>query len=288
MIAKTENSCPICQSTLNYVFTATVLRRYDVKYFYCTSCGLTKTEDPYWLGEAYQDAVAGADTGLVQRNLSIASKLSVLLYYGFDPHGRYVDIAGGYGMLVRLMRDIGFDFYWADKYCRNELARGFEVERTEGPFTALTAFEVLEHLPNPCEWLQGQLQSFGGRSIIFSTLTYEGTAPPDPSWWYYAFETGQHISFYQRRTLRFIGEQLGLDYWNLRGLHVLSANTSKGSLLMRLLAHPRLSAYLSDPLSFYVKRRMTSLTFSDHEALTMRGLAIQESSRVKGGCQYDQ
>jgi len=265
VITKTGSSCPICQSTLDYVFTATVLRRYDVKYYYCANCGLTKTEDPYWLEEAYQDAVAAADTGLVQRNLAMVSRLSVLLYYGFDPYGRYADIAGGYGMLVRLMRDIGFDFYWDDKYCRNELARGFEVEPMKGPFTALTAVEVLEHLSDPCGWIQGQLRYYGANSIICTTMTYEGTAPPDRSWWYYSFETGQHISFYQRRTLQFIGQRLGLGYWHLHGLHVLSDNTLRSNtLLTRLLAYPGLSAYLLTPLSFYVKRKMNSMTFSDH------------------------
>ena len=268
MMTKTGSSCPICQSTLNYVFAAKVLRRYDVKYFYCGSCGLTKTEDPYWLEEAYQDAVAAADTGLVRRNLAISSRLAALLYYGFDPHGRYADIAGGYGLLVRVMRDIGFDFFWDDKYCRNELARGFETELVKGPFTALTAFEVLEHVSDPCGWIQDKLCSYGASSIIFMTGTYEGTAPPDPSWWYYSFETGQHISFYQRRTLQIIGARLGLGYWYLHGLHVLSANTPRNSaLLTRLSAYPRLSAYLSIPLSFYVKKRMTTKTFSDNKAL---------------------
>ena len=75
-----------------------------------------------------------ADTGLVMRNLDIAKKLATLLYFGFDPRARYVDVAGGYGMLTRLMRDDGFDFHWDDKFCANLLARGFEADTGPAAF----------------------------------------------------------------------------------------------------------------------------------------------------------
>jgi len=80
---------------------------------------------PYWLDEAYGDAISVLDTGLIQRNLHIAERLAPLLYFLFDHKAPYLDVAGGYGMLVRLMRDIGFDFYWSDKYCRNLFAECF-------------------------------------------------------------------------------------------------------------------------------------------------------------------
>ena len=67
--------------------------------------------------------IADADTGLVSRNLGIARRLAGLLYFGFDPKARYLDFAGGYGLLTRLMRDRGFNFYWHDLYCENVFAR---------------------------------------------------------------------------------------------------------------------------------------------------------------------
>ncbi len=254
--------CPVCQGAMAHMFNALVLRRYTVGYFRCDDCGFITTEDPYWLGEAYTDAIVAADTGVVQRNLAISEKLSVLLYYGFDPCGRYVDIAGGYGMLVRLMRDVGFDFYWEDKHCRNEFARGFEANQWAGPFTALTAFEVLEHVADPCAWLSEKLRVYGAQSIICTTETYEGVLPPGLSWWYYSFETGQHISFYQRRTLQIIAERLGLRYWDFNGLHVLSGTKPKNSVMLKAL-----SGHFTVLLSLYVKRRMVSKTFTDHQVV---------------------
>jgi len=36
---------------------------------------------------------------------------------------------------------------------------------------------------------------------IFTTELFEGTPPAPSHWWYYSFETGQHIAFFQRRAL---------------------------------------------------------------------------------------
>ena len=88
------------------------IKKYDVSYFQCQQCWLLQTEEPYWLDEAYTSAIIIVDTGLTQRNISIASKLAVLIYFKFESTSTYLDIAGGYGMLWRLMRDYGFDFFW--------------------------------------------------------------------------------------------------------------------------------------------------------------------------------
>jgi hypothetical protein len=46
------------------------------------------------------------------RNISIAKKLAGILYFMDKRRGRgkYLDVAGGHGMLTRIMRDYGFDF----------------------------------------------------------------------------------------------------------------------------------------------------------------------------------
>jgi 2-polyprenyl-3-methyl-5-hydroxy-6-metoxy-1,4-benzoquinol methylase len=56
------------------------------------------------------------------------------------------------------MRDRDFDFYWSDKYSENLLARGFAANH--GPYGVAVAFEVLEHLPNPIEFLRESKQPF--------------------------------------------------------------------------------------------------------------------------------
>jgi Methyltransferase domain len=140
----------------------------------------------------------------------------------FSGKGKYVDLAGGYGLLTRLMRDMGFDYYWTDRYAQNVLARGFEgtVGGSER-YQAATAFEVLEHLEDPVEFIRQAFSSTQCSAFFFSTVLYAGAEPPQ-SWWYYTQGTGQHISFFHRRTLEYISNKLGLRLYSRGSFHLLS------------------------------------------------------------------
>ena len=216
--------CPICSGQMKLSFTAQVLRKYSARYEVCDRCGFLRAHAPHWLDEAYSSAIAAADTGLVARNFALAAKIAGVLYWvmGERGAGRYLDAAGGYGMLTRLMRDMGFDFYWADKYCENLLVPGFEYQPELGQCLAVTAVEVLEHLADPLAFIGETLSASGAPSLIFTTELYEGAPPRPDEWWYYTFETGQHIGFFQRRTLENIGRRLGLHLASANGIHILA------------------------------------------------------------------
>lgn len=247
---------------MKYSFTETVLGKYKVSYFHCLDCGFLRTEEPYWLDEAYNRAISAADTGLLQRNLVIAAKLAAILYFCFDAEGSFVDVAGGYGALTRLMRDIGFDFYWEDRYCENLLAIGFESDKSGPSIRALTAFEVLEHVPDPLDFLSSLMLRFRTRNVIFSTETYRGPSPPDSQWWYYAFRTGQHVAFYRKETLQKIAQRLNLNFFSARGIYALSERVLPNRLLLAML-----SGKLAFPLAAYIRWRLGSRTMSDHSKL---------------------
>ena len=110
--------------------------------------------------------------------------------------GDVVDHAGGYGILVRLLRDAGVDARWRDKYCENLLARGFEA--TDEPCDLLTAFEVLEHLVDPVRDLSRMLHE--APAVLASTELIMTAQTPPPGWWYYGPEHGQHVGFFRRST----------------------------------------------------------------------------------------
>lgn len=257
-------TCPICSGLMRPAFTAHVLSKYQADYEVCDACGFLRAHAPYWLDEAYSSAIAAADTGLVMRNISLACKVATVLYWGMNERGegRYLDAAGGYGMLTRLMRDLGFNFYWQDKYCDNLLVPGFEYKVALGSCRAVTAMEVLEHLTDPVAFIQETLASAGAQTLLFTTELYVGEPPRPEAWWYYAFPTGQHIGFYQRRTLEALGARLGLCLSSANGLHILSKEPVNEQLLKLLT-----NRWTSRLGPWWIRRRLGSKTMSDHERM---------------------
>lgn len=238
-------------------FEQRVLHRYEVTYFACSNCGLVQTESPYWLDEAYSNAIADSDTGIIVRNSSIARKLSAIIYLCLDRDGTYLDSAGGYGLLARMMRDAGFDFYWHDEYAENLFAKGFQQADMPSTPVAVTAFEVLEHVVDPRAFLEDALSSTSTGTVVLSTELFAGAPPLPGDWWYYMPETGQHISFYQRRTLEELARQLGVNLYSNNDLHVFSRNPISDRKFR--LATGRWSW----PLSLYIRTRLPSKTFDD-------------------------
>ncbi len=257
-------NCPVCYSHASLAFNATVLKRHKAEYFVCSNCAYLFTPKPYWLDEAYTSAIASTDTGLVKRNISISSKLASILYFGMNERGqgRYKDIAGGYGMLTRMMRDLGFNFYWEDKYCSNLLAQGFEYRKDHGTCDTVTAFEVLEHVTNPVSFIEAAMLEAGADTIIFSTVLYDGP-PPDPNeWWYYGFSTGQHIGFFQKKTLQTIAKKLGLNFSTANKLHILSKRKINNNYI-KIISNEVFSRLIC----YWIQFRLGSKSTSDHEAM---------------------
>jgi hypothetical protein len=258
--------CPICSNRMTDSFKATVLNKYDALYKVCGTCGFLRADNPYWLDEAYAQTIADADTGLVMRALSLAPRIAGALYWAIGERGagRYLDTAGGYGMLTRLMRDVGFDFYWYDEYCENKLAPGFSFQQGSGPCRAVTAIEVFEHLSDPKSFVEKALTMAGSDTLIFTTLLYRG-APPPQSWWYYSFATGQHIGFFQRGTLQRLASELAMQFVSANGIHVFSRSRIDDNVL-RFATHRAIAL----GMVWWIRKQMGSKTMADHKLLLKR------------------
>jgi hypothetical protein len=200
------------------VFDAQILGKYQVEYHHCDRCGLLQTEAPYWLEEAYSSAINVSDTGVMARSIAQSRTVSSIILTCFDRHARFVDHGGGYGIFTRLMRDRGFDYYWADPQAKNLVARGFEFDGS-GAVEAVTSLETFEHFVEPREEIAKILRI--SDSVIFSTELRPEKVPNPEEWWYYGREHGQHIAFYSRKTMEHIGKVFGLNYYYCGSLHLM-------------------------------------------------------------------
>jgi len=183
-----------------------VLGKYEVDFHRCTSCGLIVLPEPTWLDEAYASAIYDGDSGLLRRCRLMSTLTTTLIRSERLSDGRFLDWAGGYGALTRMMRDKGFDYYTTDAYATNLLAPGYEGDESSS-YDLVTAFEVVEHISDPVAELE-KLAAVNDR--LFFTTRLQPAIPPRPSeWYYYALESGQHITFHTQRSLEVLAERLG-------------------------------------------------------------------------------
>jgi hypothetical protein len=82
------------------------------------------------------------------------------------------------------------------------------------------------------------------KNILFSTELY-GETPPNPDkWWYYGLDHGQHISFYNLKTLRYIADKYGLNiYSNGKNLHLLTSKNLNNFLFKSILKFKKVGLF---------------------------------------------
>ena len=254
--------CTICQSTARLHCQALVLDKYMVQYYQCSQCEFIFTEQPYWLDEAYAtSAITRLDIGSVQHNVLMAGVTQAVITTWLDSRAKFIDYGGGYGMLVRHMRDRGFDFYRHDRYCQNLFANSFDLTDVP-PFRAelITAFEVMEHLPNPVADIETMLSLTD--TILFTTSVQPRPDVTPASWWYFHPQAGQHIALFSRASLYALARRFGLHYcWNRQNVHLFSRK-AVSKTLFRAITHPRLTGIVNT-----IRRHPPSLLLTDYNRL---------------------
>jgi hypothetical protein len=195
-------SCRCCNNKVYKIFSGELLKK-EVQYFECENCGYVQTETPTWLDKAYANPISPYDTGIMERNVGNSRLVSGVIKLLKIKDSTVVDFAGGYGILVRLLRDRGINALWSDGYCKNLLATGFEYENQEAELA--TAFEVFEHFVEPQIEL---IKLFNiSPNILISTCIIPTPTPKPKDWWYFGQEHGQHIGFYRLKTLKYLAEK---------------------------------------------------------------------------------
>ena len=264
--------CRVCCAASDPFGAATVLGKYHVEYFRCRDCQFLQTETPYWLDEAYRDAIISTDVGLIRRNERDARIVSRVLRYLYPDAQRCVDYGGGYGMFTRMMRDRGHDFAHYDPFCDNLFAAGLETDLKSERFDVVTAFEVLEHLAEPHQDLS-QLDAAADHWLV-STLTVPSPTPPLGQWWYYALEGGQHVALWSDRALQAVASQYQRHLVSTRGgLHLFSRRP-----VGRRWAAWLISGKLARVLDRWRRRR--SLLARDYRRALEATVANQQTGRA--------
>jgi hypothetical protein len=195
--------CRLCSNKNSTPIFSGLIFNNVIKYYNCITCGYVQTEQPYWLEKAYTSAINTCDTGIMSRNQSNVGLTLATLSSINKISGTVVDYAGGYGILVRLLRDRGVEALWTDPYCQNLLAVGFEFENRNADL--VTAFEAFEHFVDPLIETE-KLFSIAPNLLISTYLIATPTPEPD-QWWYYGLDHGQHIGFFRLETLKFIAKK---------------------------------------------------------------------------------
>jgi 2-polyprenyl-3-methyl-5-hydroxy-6-metoxy-1,4-benzoquinol methylase len=230
--------CKICSHNTELFSEGIILEKHKIKYYKCSNCGFIQTEEPYWLNESYSEAINRSDVGYVTRNLLYSKFTKLIISVFFNSKLKFVDFGSGYGLFVRLMRDYGLDYYWQDKYCENIFAKDFAAgELKEKSYELLTAFEVFEHIVNPLKEIKEMLKF--SNSIFFSTYLIPNNYPKPGDWWYYALDTGQHISFYSPRTMQYLAKENDLNFYsNGRNFHLLTKKKVSAILFKLITFYP--------------------------------------------------
>ncbi len=210
---------------------------------------------------------AGSEQGVLSENKELLPRSAKIFkqaipYFDIKKEGRLLDIGCANGELLRCFhslaphwKTVGFEI---DDKCRQEVESipGVEMfasgslNTLDKPFDIITLIHVLEHLPNPKQWLMDlhRLLKPGGLVLI---------QVPDPKQNPYNLLVADHCSHFLMSDLIHIAQQAGYevvtysDKWVLREFSLLIRLPCSGSRAVSLdLPQDKTAAYPAKSLQW--------------------------------------
>jgi SAM-dependent methyltransferase len=179
-----------------------------VYYHRCDGCGLIFTNAfDHWSKADYLQHIYNDDYVLVDPDyIDVRPEGNAVFILDFIRKGHALtclDYGGGNGKLTALLREGGVDAHTWDPMDEAGNAP------PSGSFDFISAFEVLEHTPEPVATVEQALGLLNERGVLlFSTLTIDHVPPRGMDNWYIAPRNG-HITLYTKRSLQTMFAALG-------------------------------------------------------------------------------
>ena len=197
-----NSNCKICSDPVR------VIHNDDIKYFYCPSCRFI-FKDKKFIPSPEKEKQR-----YMTHNNDISNKGYVEMLENFikktTPHvdsGKKHVLDYGCGnnpVLAALLQEKGYKVDTYDKYFAPE-----KTYRTK-KYDIVTLTEVIEHIEDPLDTLNELRRIINkGGIIAIMTLFHPENTQEFKSWWYKRDFT--HISFYSRKTLKYIAEILNMQ-----------------------------------------------------------------------------
>jgi len=209
------STCVFCDcDRLEPQFALPILGR-SAQWMRCGRCRSIQVSRVDWLDEAYRDLGVNIDTGCAQRSILCSLYVRAMRAAGLlGRRGKVIDFGAGNGLLVRLLRDQGFEALGYDRYVRAIDCAGFTVETldagTHHEAELVTAIDVLEHLPYPRRTLADIAANLAPQGLVLLRTPLCQPKVHGVDWEHLGGEHGQHISFATREGLQHLAESAGL------------------------------------------------------------------------------
>ncbi len=218
-----------------------------VTYFRCLSCQCTFTDlIDDWTEEQvaryiYNEDYSLVDPGYVdQRPLDQANQMAEML--DGCQNLNILDYGSGSGKFAKLMMERGFRSVTSyDPFS--------SPRRPSGLFDLVTAFEVVEHAPNPLATFREMLDFLtpDGALLFSQTVQPDNIEDMRCGWWYAGPRNG-HVTTYSDVTFSVIAQKMNLDYrrsFTTGGLFCFTRNAIAPMLENAL-------AFLSQPTTAHI------------------------------------
>lgn len=209
--------CRLCGADSSKEFEATVLDKYSVSYYRCGKCRSLQTEKPYWLNEAYPDAVSSFDPDYLDRGLRVAELiLAMCVILGLKSDAIVLDYGAGAGITTQRLRDFGLRSYAYDALTKNIFNPKLEWA-SQGHPSVLVASELFEHFPEPKSDVDAIFNLKPDYLVVMTCLNRgEGG-----DWGYLGREHGQHVFFFSPAAMAMLAKKYDYRLMSLHDVNIL-------------------------------------------------------------------